>query len=87
MALEFFLLLYSFYCFFMFKITPSLISFYNFIEYDTLFFKKLTTRGVTPGVIQFPECVYEQSRDHILVVVTTTTSTRQVLYLYRTSKF
>ena len=51
------------------------------------FFKKLTTRGVTPGVIQFPECVYEQSRDHILVVVTTTTSTRQVLYLYRTSKF
>ena len=69
----------------MFKITPSLISFYNFIEYDTLFFKKLTTRGVTPGVIQFPEFVYEQSHDHILVVVTT--STRQVLYLYRNGKF
>ena len=65
----------------MFKIIPSQISFYNFIEYDTLCFKKLTTRGVTPGVIQFPEFVYEQSQDHILVVVTT--STRQVLYLYR----
>ena len=87
MTLEFFFFSIVFIAFFMFKIIPSLISFYNFIEYDTLFFKKLTTRGVTPGVIQFPECVYEQSRDHILVVVTTTTSTRQVLYLYRTSKF